>query len=468
MTSAINSCPRADRPEREPSIRRSKSNAVEDIHEVRVPAGLRCRVFAISDLHADHEKNLSWLARSLPARGDRTFDVCIVAGDVSEKLSRLRRVLATLRLRFDEVCYVVGNHELWLKQRSTVDRLLRSERASDSVDKLQQVLDLCAEHRVRCGPLWLRETSSIGSSTPEGGVLVFPLMSWHHSDWDEEPDLPNESADMIKGTPDYHLCSWPETIYPRHFDARDPRPVDGGRGLASWFATLNEPPLKALLTPDKDSRKARLPLAAEYGRPPPKRSLTEAETYQHLSMDATPQAPFLSDRLGGLRLSDVFRRRLHKTGGREESTPVEVIPGFTDEPDEGRPFVVSFSHFVPRQELLPEKRVLLHGSLLPKVSGSSPLEAQIRRLQPDVHLFGHTHINVDVTIEGVRYVQWALGNPKEREQGGPTRLAARGGFFCVFDGTTSAGEAPEHWTALGAHHRDFERDPERLTLGYAR
>ena len=35
--------------------------------------------------------------------------------------------------------------------------------------------------------------------------------------------------------------------------------------------------------------------------------------------------------------------------------------------------------------------------------GSAPLEAQIRRLMPDVHAFGHTHLNMDATIDGVRY-----------------------------------------------------------------
>ena len=122
--------------------------------------------------------------------------------------------------------------------------------------------------------------------------------------------------------------------------------------------------------------------------------------------------------------------------------------------------VVTFSHFVPRIELLPEKRLLAHGNLLPKIAGSAPLESQLRRLMPDVHVFGHTHVPVDTTIDGIRYVQWPLGNP--REQAKSTFLAARGGWLCVFDGTSEEGEAPEHWTALGAHYAAFEREPERI------
>lgn len=44
-----------------------------------------------------------------------------------------------------------------------------------------------------------------------------------------------------------------------------------------------------------------------------------------------------------------------------------------------------------------------------QVIGSDPLERQIRELGSDVHIFGHTHIPIDMTSDGVRYVQWPLG-----------------------------------------------------------
>lgn len=46
---------------------------------------------------------------------------------------------------------------------------------------------------------------------------------------------------------------------------------------------------------------------------------------------------------------------------------------------------ISFSHFVPRIELIPERRFLLEPSLA-RVSGSHFLEAQIRQLKPDLHI----------------------------------------------------------------------------------
>lgn len=41
--------------------------------------------------------------------------------------------------------------------------------------------------------------------------------------------------------------------------------------------------------------------------------------------------------------------------------------------------------------------------------GSAPLERQIRELGSDLHVFGHTHIPIDMGCEGVRYLQWSLG-----------------------------------------------------------
>ncbi|EFN56980.1 hypothetical protein CHLNCDRAFT_21755 [Chlorella variabilis] len=84
-----------------------------------------------------------------------------------------------------------------------------------------------------------------------------------------------------------------------------------------------------------------------------------------------------------------------------------------------RPPVLSFSHFLPRQELLPEKRMLYQPNLA-KAAGSDALEARVRRLRPLAHVFGHTHFSWDAEVEGVRYVQWPLGYPQEhaRRRGG--------------------------------------------------
>ena len=77
--------------------------------------------------------------------------------------------------------------------------------------------------------------------------------------------------------------------------------------------------------------------------------------------------------------------------------------------------VISFSHFLPRPELLPLRKNLRFKGL-PRVAGSTSIEDQIRRLNSKVHVFGHSHINYDCMIDGVRYVQNALAYPNERRR----------------------------------------------------
>lgn len=46
-----------------------------------------------------------------------------------------------------------------------------------------------------------------------------------------------------------------------------------------------------------------------------------------------------------------------------------------------------------------------------------PLGRQVRALRPDLHLYGHTHIPIDMTLDdGVRYLQWPLGSVSEQSR----------------------------------------------------
>lgn len=75
--------------------------------------------------------------------------------------------------------------------------------------------------------------------------------------------------------------------------------------------------------------------------------------------------------------------------------------------------VVTFSHFIPRADLLPPPQYMRF-SWLPSVSVCAELDNQIRKLKSSVHVCGHTHTTFDRTIDGVRYVQNAVRYPKER------------------------------------------------------
>lgn len=78
--------------------------------------------------------------------------------------------------------------------------------------------------------------------------------------------------------------------------------------------------------------------------------------------------------------------------------------------DAGR--VVTFSHFVPRIDLLPSTLPAEHRMLFP-VLGSTQLDTQLRGLNSQMHVYGHSHINRRRVIDGVTYVNNAFGYPHE-------------------------------------------------------
>lgn len=74
--------------------------------------------------------------------------------------------------------------------------------------------------------------------------------------------------------------------------------------------------------------------------------------------------------------------------------------------------VLTFSHFLPRIELTPEKRYMTYPTIN-KAVGSRFVERRLRRIGSSLHVFGHTHFGWDMEIDGVRYIQASLAYPKE-------------------------------------------------------
>ena len=103
--------------------------------------------------------------------------------------------------------------------------------------------------------------------------------------------------------------------------------------------------------------------------------------------------------------------------------------------------VISFSHFLPRQDLIradetddermtaerrrmglseldtPRRQGAMAGFNFTRYAGCSTLERQLRQIGSRVHVFGHQHRNRDRTVDGVRYVSHCLGYKRERQQG---------------------------------------------------
>ena len=90
--------------------------------------------------------------------------------------------------------------------------------------------------------------------------------------------------------------------------------------------------------------------------------------------------------------------------------------------------VISFSHFVPRLELIfrtQEEHTAAGRALqdahprfnFSRVAGCTGLEAQVRRLGSQIHVYGHQHRNRHRMIDGVLYISHCLGYPHERAHG---------------------------------------------------
>ena len=80
-------------------------------------------------------------------------------------------------------------------------------------------------------------------------------------------------------------------------------------------------------------------------------------------------------------------------------------------PDADR-FVISFSHFLPRIDVMPDT-IPVHQQYLYPILGSRRLGRQVSRLGSDIHAYGHSHVNQRCRIDGVDYVNNAYGYPSE-------------------------------------------------------
>mmetsp|Transcript_18614 Transcript_18614/g.21494 ORF Transcript_18614/g.21494 Transcript_18614/m.21494 type:complete len:530 (-) Transcript_18614:66-1655(-) len=112
-----------------------------------------------------------------------------------------------------------------------------------------------------------------------------------------------------------------------------------------------------------------------------------------------------------------------------------------DEKRQNPPGLITFSHFLPNQQTLPDwkdpssdifrREWLDHpvpdlSAKFAKVAGSSLIDEQIRAIVPQIaqttqnyihhlHVFGHSHRPKDFVANGIRYIHNPLGKPAERE-----------------------------------------------------
>ncbi len=74
--------------------------------------------------------------------------------------------------------------------------------------------------------------------------------------------------------------------------------------------------------------------------------------------------------------------------------------------------VITYSHFLPRIDLMPGF-IPSAKKLLYPILGSAQLDRQLRQFHPGIHVYGHSHVNRKVKIDGVSYINNAFGYPSE-------------------------------------------------------
>jgi predicted phosphodiesterase len=89
--------------------------------------------------------------------------------------------------------------------------------------------------------------------------------------------------------------------------------------------------------------------------------------------------------------------------------------------------IISFSHFLPRIDVIdgyvPEQYRYLY-----PIMGADVLEHQIRQLGASIHVYGHSHVNRRITLDGITYINNAFGYPSEA--GMTTKQ-----LLCIYDAT---------------------------------
>lgn len=155
------------------------------------------RIFALSDIHVDHDANARWVDGLSTA--DYRDDLLILAGDVTDKPALFEWCLRAFAKRFRKVIFVPGNHDLWV---------IRDGREKNSLQKFAEV---CATVEA-CGATM--------QTYRERGVAIHPLLGWYDYSFGQP------SEELLAMWMDFRACRWPEGF--------------GANEISAHFAELNQ------------------------------------------------------------------------------------------------------------------------------------------------------------------------------------------------------------------------------------
>lgn len=120
------------------------------------------RIATVSDLHTDYAENRQLVVALATEIHRLGADIAIIAGDVSHKNDRIRRVLTAFREVARTVAYVPGNHDVWFDvpnapARADLNTWVRYR------DELREVADEAGAHYLPAAPLVQDGVAIVGS-----------------------------------------------------------------------------------------------------------------------------------------------------------------------------------------------------------------------------------------------------------------------------------------------------------------
>ncbi|MCB0283252.1 MAG: metallophosphoesterase [Calditrichaeota bacterium] len=166
------------------------------------------RVFAISDIHVDYKQNMDWVD-SLSGLDFRN-DTLVVAGDISNKPLLFSKALECLQKKFENVAFVPGNHDLWV----------RGTDSSDSMEKFYLLNNICEVMGIKTRSFLVKDRRS---------VQIQPLFSWY-----TKPEQGEDSLYLAKPGEDPNLSMWADN------KAIKWPSMNGFRHPAEKFINMNE------------------------------------------------------------------------------------------------------------------------------------------------------------------------------------------------------------------------------------
>lgn len=87
--------------------------------------------------------------------------------------------------------------------------------------------------------------------------------------------------------------------------------------------------------------------------------------------------------------------------------------------------IITFSHFMPRIDIMPSFIPMERRFTYP-ILGTELLDLQIRQLNPSIHVYGHSHLNLEIHKDNIHYINNAFGYPHEKR-------ISRKRLICIHD-----------------------------------